>query len=244
MLRFGVKPNRGSGQGLARLFPNLSVKAIAGALLLFLLFPAGALSQKELTSDIPRYRDREITSRSYERYEAKPRSHLPFVAEGLPRKALITLSPTAERVRIRKYLSDAHQGLKFYTTRTCVDCHPREARDIHTVRERITCRQCHGSEPIAGINHYYASMNPRRRYAFVCSKCHEGASASFATYIVHSPNPAKLSTLKTFPVLFIIFWGMVILAGGTFLVFLPHTFLWGLRELLTKKKEKTDIEPD
>jgi hypothetical protein len=244
MLRFGVKPNRASGQGPARLFRNRSVKTMAGTLLLFMLFPASALPQKELTSDIPRFRDREITSRSYERYEAKPKSHLPFVAEGVPRKALITLSTTAERVRIRKYLSDAHQGLKFYTIRTCIDCHPRQARDMHTVREMITCRQCHGSEPIAGINHYYSSMNPRRRYAFVCSKCHEGASASFATYIVHSPNPAQLSTLKTFPVLFIIFWGMIVLAGGTFLVFLPHTFLWGLREFLIKKKEKADIESD
>ena len=224
------------------LFQNRALTTIAAALLLFWLFPASsALPQYELTSDISRYRDREITSRSYEMYEAKPRSHLPFVAEGLSRKALVTLAPTAERVRIRKYLSDAHQGLKFYTTRTCVDCHPGQARDIHTVRERITCRQCHGSEPIAGINHYYSSMNPRRRYAFICSKCHEGASASFATYIVHSPNPTQLSTLKTFPVLFIVFWGMVVVAGGTFLVFLPHTILWGLREFL-KKEVEADIE--
>ena len=78
---------------LGALFQNRAVTTIAAALLLFLLFPAGsAFPQYELTSDISRYRDREITSRSYERYEAKPRSHLPFVAEGLSRKALVTLA--------------------------------------------------------------------------------------------------------------------------------------------------------
>jgi len=81
-------------------------------------------------------------------------------------------------------------------------------------------------------------MNPRRRHAFICSKCHEGSSASFASYIVHSPNPADLGTLTTFPILFVVFWAMIALAVGTFLVFLPHTFLWGLREFFSKKENK------
>jgi len=34
-----------------------------------------------------------------------------------------------------------------------------------------------------------------------------------------------------------------VIAVGTFAVFLPHTILWGIRELFTKK-EKTDREPD
>jgi hypothetical protein len=86
-------------------------------------------------------------------------------------------------------------------------------------------------------------MNPLRRHAYVCAKCHEGSSASFASYVTHPPNPAQVSALKSFPVLFYVFWFMVALAVGTFLVFLPHTALWGIREfLLTKKKKKKDVD--
>jgi hypothetical protein len=54
---------------------------------------------------------------------------------------------------------------------------------------------------------------------------------------VHTPNPALAATQKTFPVLFYVFWFMVVLAGSTFLVFLPHTALWGIRELFMKKEK-------
>ena len=90
-------------------------------------------------------------------------------------------------------------------------------------------------------------MNPIRRHAYVCAKCHEGASASYAAYVVHEPNPALSSTFKEFPVLAYAFWIMVVIAVGTFVLFLPHTFLWGIRELFIKKKkpkEKKTIEPD
>jgi len=208
-----------------------------GLLLVVCLIPFTAYAQKEVTSDIPRFRGREMTARSYETYEARPRTHLP-VAEGLfYRRSLVTVAPTAERVRIRKYLPDAHLGLRFYYRRKCIDCHPQQAKDLHRIRERIVCRQCHGPEPIAGILHYYSSMNPRRRFAYICGKCHEKASASFAEYIIHPPNPMQLSTLKTFPVLFAVFWGMVVLAVGTFAVFLPHTILWGIREFFVKRKQ-------
>ena len=85
-----------------------------------------------------------------------------------------------------------------------------------------------------------------RRHAYVCAKCHEGASASYAAYVVHAPNPALASTFKDFPVLAYAFWIMVAIAVGTFVLFLPHTILWGIRELFTKKKtkEKKTIEPD
>jgi hypothetical protein len=111
------------------------------------------------------------------------------------------------------------------------------------VRANLTCRQCHGGEPIASIDHYYSLMNPIRRHAYVCAKCHEGASASYASYVVHAPNPSLAGTLESFPVLFYAFWIMIVIAVGTFALFLPHTILWGIRELFIKK-EKTDREPD
>ena len=80
-------------------------------------------------------------------------------------------------------------------------------------------------------------MNPLRRHAYVCAKCHQGANASYAAYRVHEPNPALASTFKEFPILAYAFWIMMAIAVGTFAVFLPHTALWGLRELFTKKEK-------
>jgi len=212
------------------------------ALLAICLFPFNAQSRDEVTEDIPRSSTRELATGYYETHEARPRAHLPIAEGAFIRRTLVTIPRTAERVRIRKYLPDAHVGLKFYTRRKCVDCHPRQANDLHRVRARITCRQCHGPEPIAGIQHYYSTMNPRRRFAYICGKCHEKSSASFAEYVIHSPNPMRLSTLKTFPVLFIVFWSMMVLALGTFIVFLPHTLLWGVREFfITKKRSKNEF---
>ena len=81
-------------------------------------------------------------------------------------------------------------------------------------------------------------MNPLRRHAYVCAKCHEGAGASFAAYLVHAPNPALITTKKSAPALFYAFWIMVGIAVLTFLVFLPHTILWGIRELFVKKEKQ------
>ena len=216
-------------------------RTILGILVALLLSVTGSPStvsaQKEVTSEVFRYRDREKMAGNYERYEYKPRSHLPFVKGELPRRELLMVAPTAEPVRHRKYLADAHWGLKFYDRRTCVDCHPQEAKNMHSVRLKLTCRHCHGPEPIAGIAHYYSTMNPRRRYAFVCAKCHKGSSFSHATFKIHEPNPAARATLNSFPALSVVFWAMVTIALGTFLVFLPHTFFWGLREFLSLKKK-------
>lgn len=213
----------------------IGLSGLIGIALLLSFFPTGVRAQKEVTSDVYRYQDRERKSIYYEKHEVRPRTHLPFVEAGIPRTDLITLAPTAESVRFRKYTSDAHLGLRFYGTRTCIRCHPRQQRNLHRVRAKITCRQCHGDEPISGILHYYSSMHPRRRYAFICAKCHKGSSASFATYRIHEPSPIYWDTRKTFPVLFYAFWMMVVIAVGTFAAFLPHAFMWGLREFFPKR---------
>jgi hypothetical protein len=199
------------------------------------LFHEPAWAQKEVTSKPYRYSERELSIRSYETYEVKPRTYPVFVRGGIPQREAITLSPIAEKVRRRKYMADSHWGLKFYERLTCIKCHPQQSRNLHKIRANITCRQCHGPEPIAGLNHYYSKMYPRRRHAFICAKCHEGANASFATYVVHEPSPAVGSTRESFPLLFYVFWMMAAIAVGTFAAFLPHTVVWGLREFLPDK---------
>ncbi len=223
---------------------RLGVRWLALAMLGVLLFlPEPAAAQEEAASAIRRYKDREASTGYYEEYEVKPRRQRPFVEIPGVRRGLFPYSPTSASVRVRARLADSHQGIKFYARRRCEECHVQETKDIHTVRANLTCRQCHGAEPIASIDHYFSPMNPIRRHAYVCAKCHQGASASYASYVVHAPNPSLAGTLKTFPVLFYAFWIMIVIAVGTFALFLPHTILWGIRELFIKK-EKTDREPD
>ena len=213
-------------------FKQVSIWAVAIVSALSAVFIPTVWAQKEVTSKTYRYREREKSTGRYERYEVKPRLYLPHVRGRRPRAELITLAPTAEKVRFRKYLADAHVGLRFYEWRTCIRCHPKQTRSLHAVRAKITCRQCHGDEPIPGNSHYAAPIHPRKRYAYVCAKCHKGSNPSFATFRVHEPNPLSFDTQKAFPVLFYAFWFMIILAVGTFAAFIPHTVMWGAREFL------------
>ena len=210
-------------------------------LLLILVFIPVIVSAQgeEVASALRRYKEYEVSTGYYEEYEVKPRRQRPFVEIPGVQRGIFAYSPTAARVRVRTRLADSHQGIKFYKRRRCEECHIEQTRDLHTVRANLTCRQCHGGEPIASIEHYFSSMNPIRRHAYICAKCHEGSSASYAGYVVHEPNPALASTFKNFPVLSVAFWVMVAIAVGTFVLFLPHTVLWGIRELFMKKENKT-----
>jgi hypothetical protein len=213
---------------------------LAGVLVLavMLLVPATARAQEEVTSAIRRYKQYEVSTGYYEQYEARPRHQRPFV--GIPgvSRGLFPYSPTSATVRSRTHLADSHRGIKFYWGRRCEDCHIAETRDIHTTRANLTCRQCHGGEPIASIDHYFSPMNPIRRHAYVCAKCHEGASASYASYIVHEPAAGSSLARTTFPILYYTYWFMLVLLVGTLAFFIPHSFLVGLRELF-KNKRKT-----
>jgi len=209
------------------------------------LAPAVVPAQEEVTSAIRRYRDREASTGYYEEYEAKPRRMRPFV--GVPevlRKAL-PLSPEAAQVRVRTHLADSHQGIEFYAMRRCDECHVEEAKHSHTVRGNITCRQCHGGEPIASINYYFSPLNPIRRHAYVCAKCHEGANASFATFLVHEPAAGSAEARKTFPSLYYANWFMFLLIVGTMGFFVIHSLVWITREfyhhyVIEKRKKPED----
>jgi hypothetical protein len=198
--------------------------------LLLTVLPEQVLAQGEVTSKIYRYRER-VASGYYEGYEVSPRRQRARVAiPGTPR-GTFPFGTASSAVRLRSRLPDSHRGLKFYERTTCIECHPREARDLHSTRADITCRQCHGPEPIAAIDHYYSPMNSIRRYAYICSKCHEGATVNFADFYVHEPPAGSLETWKSFPVLFVAYWGMLLLLVGTLAFFVPHALMVGAREL-------------
>jgi hypothetical protein len=216
-----------------KIFVMLALAA-AGAIL---LLPPPASAQEEVASAIRRYKEREASTGYYEEYEVRPRRITPFVGVPGVETGIFALSPTSAKVRDRSRLADSHMGIAFYKEKTCQTCHPEEAKDIHTVRGNLTCRQCHGGEPIASIQYFNSPMNPIRKHAYVCAKCHEGSNASFASYIVHEPAPGSVTARKSFPILYIVYWSMTVLLVGTLAFFIPHSFLTGVRELFTRKKE-------
>ena len=203
-----------------------------------LVLPPAVSAQEEVTSAIRRYKQYESSTGYYEEHEAKPRRQRPLVSVPGVSQGLFPYSPSGADVRNRSRLADSHQGIQFYDRRRCEECHVKETMDIHTVRANLTCRQCHGGEPIASLEHYYSPLNPIRRHAFVCAKCHEGASASFAAYVVHEPAPGSAEAQKSFPVLYYTYWFMLLLLAGTLAFFIPHTFFVGLRELFRNKRKE------
>ncbi len=211
----------------------LYMVAALEAVLLFL--PEMTSAQEEMASAIRRYKEREVSTGYYEEYEMKPRRQRPLVGVPGIERGLFPYSPSAAQVRIRTRLADSHRGIKFYRNLRCEYCHLKETRDIHTVRANLTCRQCHGGEPIASIEHFYSPMNPIRRHAYVCSKCHEGASASYASYVIHEPPAGSPEAKKSFPALYYAYWSMLLLLGATLAFFVPHSIMVGLRELFNKK---------
>lgn len=204
---------------------------------LFVL-PKTAPAQEEVASAIRRFKEREYSTGYYEEYEAKPKDQRPLVGVPGVRRGLFPYSPFGAQVRIRTRLADSHQYIKFYQNLRCEFCHIQETKDIHTTRANLTCRQCHGGEPIASINHFFSPMNPIRRHAYVCAKCHQGANASFASYIVHEPPASSLETRKTFPVLFYSYWFMLLLLIGVLVFFLPHGVMVLMNELAMKKGKR------
>ena len=209
-----------------------------------LLLTLGAIALPSYAQEEARqriFRERQISSGYFEEVDVTSFFYMPLVGGPKPGRRYLNLPPRAGTFRRwRTFLADSHYGIKILKLQKCEDCHPEQNRNHHTIRARITCFQCHGREPIAGISHYFSSMNPTRRHSYVCAKCHEGANNSYATYVVHSPNPMAPAALETFPMLFWSFWLIFTVAAGTFAVFLPHTFLWGLRELISGHKEKDE----
>lgn len=226
-----------------RLLREVLLPVALGLLGMAVLLPAPAPAQEEVTSAIRRYKDREVSTGYYEEYEVKPRRLQPFIKAPREAPRPFPYSSTASQVRTRTYLNDSHWQVQFYEHRRCEECHVEEAKHSHTVRGNLTCRQCHGGEPIAGINYYFSPMNPLRRHAAVCAKCHEGATASFATYLVHEPAAGAAQTRKSFSSLYYSNWFMYLLIVGTMVFFGLHTLIWMGKESYHFIQEKMKPKP-
>ena len=222
---------------------GVAIGLLIGLAVVLIVPSRPAWSQEAGTARIYRYRER-VASGYYEGYEVSPRRARARKQRPGTGRDLFQYGSSSAMVRVRARLPDSHQGLKFYNRNTCIECHPEEARNLHSARAGITCRQCHGLEPIPAINHYYSPMNPIRRHTYICAKCHEGATAAFAGFYVHEPPSMSLATKKIFPVLFYASWGMLFLLAGTLAFFVPHSLMVGLRELFDRKKAPEHEDED
>lgn len=213
------------------------MRCIATALLVLgcvLTAPPGAFCQGESSMRRTGYEGYEASRGRYDAGEVLPRqkwSEFQRLGPG-------TVSGTAQenRARNRMFLADSHAGIPYYRYKKCEACHSGAVRNVHSERAGISCRQCHGSEPMASINQFFSRLNPVRKHAYVCAKCHEGAGASFATFVVHAPPPLSDEAARTFPLLSWVSRGMLGLLLGVFVFFVPHTALWVLREFKARRR--------
>ncbi len=141
------------------------------------------------------------------------------------------LGPNRGPAKRASFKADVHDDVAAFDVRhPCTMCHTDEAKDLHVARIGTGCRQCHVSLPIVGMHHDDSPMNPMRRHASVCAACHEGATPSFAGYVVHEPSAISAEAREQFPLLFYAVWFMIFLAGGVLALFIPFTVLWLARE--------------
>lgn len=177
------------------------------------------------------FRDQDTLPGSYRFYQQLPGGEA----------GLWGMGPSRPKLSRSSFNMDAHEGVAYYSPQVrCQKCHEPQTKDLHGLRMGISCVQCHRSRPVAGVFHYYSPLNPIRRHAYVCAKCHEGATPSFASYMVHEPNPIAPEARDSFPLLYYAVWIMLILAVGVFVIFLPYTAFWWVRDFIAKMAGRPD----
>lgn len=213
------------------MFIGSTIIYLLGILLVVLPAPGQATESPSEMAGTGYYRDQDTRPGVIQFYSQLPGGE----------KGLLGLGPNRKKIRRSSFKMDAHDNITDYSPEIrCQKCHVPQTRDLHGLRMGITCVQCHRSQPVAGVYHYYSALNPIRRHAYVCAKCHEGATPSFASYLVHEPNPIASETREAFPVFYYGVWFMLILAGGVFVFFLPYTALWWIREFVARLKGRSD----
>ena len=213
---------------------------IAGFLLIFVLFPAGRPNAQP-DEDAPGGM-RTFVKKTERAFEQKRRASSGVNERKSPGRFNQAPPFAVTGWKTAAFAADAHAHLADFPKRSCASCHSEQASGRHTTRARLACVQCHGRGVIPGNYHFSSPINPARRHA-LCARCHAGATASFAAYVVHEPPPGAADTAKAFPSLFWAFWAMVALAVATFGLFVPHAALWGIRECLELGQNAKEESP-
>ncbi len=157
------------------------------------------------------------------------------------------LGPGQGFQRKNSHKADIHQGVEGYSpSRRCLTCHEGQENNLHYARTELVCRDCHISSPVAGIRNPAAAMYEDHRSEKVCGRCHEGASPTMASYVIHERAPWSQATQEDFPALYWSTFIMLALAGTVFLIFLPYTLAWAWQEIrhFVRGDHKLHIEPE
>jgi cytochrome b subunit of formate dehydrogenase len=99
------------------------------------------------------------------------------------------------------------------------------------------CSSCHTAHHILPADDPRSSVNPDNLLA-TCAGCHEGATENFAGYIVH----ADPTDSENYPLLFVVYFGMMGLLTMTIIGGTVHTVLWYRRSTLERRERGLSYE--
>jgi cytochrome b subunit of formate dehydrogenase len=98
------------------------------------------------------------------------------------------------------------------------------------------CSDCHTKHAILPVDDPDSSLSSANREA-TCGRCHANVTASFTQFSAH----ADPSNRDDYPLLYWLAWGMNALLLGALVVFLAHTGLWTVRNLLVFVHDPQDF---
>lgn len=134
-------------------------------------------------------------------------------------------------------------SIRLAITKNCGNCHDRELDtytgtyhgQVSTLGYAYTakCFDCHGSHEIQRLADPASKMHADSRLE-TCRKCHEKATAGFATFQPHG-NP---NDFERYPYLYITSKFMILLLTGVFAFFWTHSALWFYREYKERKQQR------
>jgi cytochrome b subunit of formate dehydrogenase/nitrate/TMAO reductase-like tetraheme cytochrome c subunit len=127
--------------------------------------------------------------------------------------------------------------------KNCIACHPKAAQGYaETYHGQViimgfdhgaTCSDCHGSHAILPASNPASSVAPGNVLK-TCQKCHQDATAGFATFQPH----ATTDDFAHYPYTWLVSKFVNAAVGGVLLFFWAHSALWFYREYRDRQQQK------
>jgi cytochrome b subunit of formate dehydrogenase len=135
-------------------------------------------------------------------------------------------------------------SIRVAITRNCGNCHEEELESylgtyhgqVSTLGYAYTakCFDCHGNHDIKRVSNEASLVHPDNRIE-TCRKCHEDATAGFASFQPHG----NTGNFERYPYLWLAGKGMGALLIGVFAFFWTHSALWFYREYKDRKQGRS-----
>ncbi len=129
-------------------------------------------------------------------------------------------------------------------TKNCIACHGKAAQGYtETYHGQVivigfdhgaTCSDCHGSHAILRASNPASSVAPANLLN-TCRKCHQNASAGFATFQPH----ATTDDFARYPYTWLASKFVNLAVGGVLVFFWIHSALWFFREYRDRQQQKS-----